>query len=788
MKVKLVLTLLTTAFVLSIPIMAMEIPNQPSRNTKVSTEQMNSEDVNECYQLLLNDVNLKNNANAEKIISIIRRIKKRSPNYASESFTKLVDIFRRKVKRSNDLDLNLQLNILSELEKIPPSEVTSELMSPKRGTPPQSRGKVSQIKIEKKTPSCPQSYNTQELKFLAQGESVGNENILYSANMDNQNKIKELLPVFWKQSWQISLDKDKMENEKGNNCHYQAIAGWPSSDTHPGFTVRYNKIVREYPYKPESSSSETSDEDLSKFSSEYPQKSPLFQDKITKNIDQPAIDIMEKPRDTVEQKTPPKPVLEKQHPTIDVPLSVKSPQDQGDAGKDIKVSVKDIVETKKNVIGNIKKFEAPLENFEDYFKKIIQYSIDSALVADLKDPYIYSYSDSIYLERTSDSIEDVPQKLVSLSPSLLIFFEKMGNSEYSYLEILFLNNLGSVAEEICANIRESNIKLPKEYEILCKINHGESLEVDANAYSSDFINLAYKVANNVKNVEMVKKLYPLTGVAEKEEALKKSHPEIYKNYIHEPYWSYNLLQLKEYGDRIINKISPYFVNEDAVLEKDKSTFVISNDEEVRVRKVPFGYVLTNIYLKKCLADKNDASRAVPRIFIVPKGKDIIPKGKDIKFQFKMPYTKDGYYRDEKRLETENTGKNALEVLSNDFIVYQEHIPGSGKRGDRRFMDLGHRDFNAVQIIDSEKDHKAYLVDTKEQKNFFAPVFAPNFLSQKELPQEYTYFCDFPYQDYGIQDEETYRKWKQRNRKVVYDAKTLNFEPRIIYVDVNVHID
>lgn len=116
-----------------------------------------------------------------------------------------------------------------------------------------------------------------------------------------------------------------------------------------------------------------------------------------------------------------------------------------------------------------------------------------------------------------------------------------------------------------------------------------------------------------------------------------------------------------------------------------------------------------------MVDENDQTRAVPRIFLVP-------KKANVKFTFKMPYAQDADMMDLKKLKYGDSGDNPLQIYSEDFIVFQEFIPGSGHIGDQSFMKLGHRDRNAVQIIKSIKDGKEYLIDTKEMKNFFSSIF------------------------------------------------------------------
>lgn len=423
-------------------------------------------------------------------------------------------------------------------------------------------------------------------------------------------------------------------------------------------------------------------------------------------------------------------------------------------------------------------------DFEDYFNKVIGYGVDS-----------FGGEESIIfcgIEDTkktkAQNKELILQNLIELAPSLSHFYRKMENSDSTYLEILFRENLGWMAKEICVKINETKEQLPEKYEVLLKISQGDNLENDFHIYSTDFINLAYKVANNAKNINMVNKLFLHSDVKEKAENLKISNPLIYLNYIHEPYWSYNLIQLHEYGGRIIEKIKPYFVNKDRVKTKEtgryfcdfmeewvvrEETYVCSDKESITVREVPFGYVLPNLYLKERVDMENDKFRAVTRIFVVP-------KNDSVKFTFRMPYT-NHLCKGKNVFDCINTGNNAMQVLSEDFVVYQEWIDGSGYRGNREFESWGHRDFDKVQIIKSNKDKKSYLVDTKEKKNFFAPCFSP-----------FCYDYDYTLLEYhikaGITDNDTYSSWKKASQAVVYDAKNLHFDPRVIFVDVTVQLE
>jgi hypothetical protein len=192
-------------------------------------------------------------------------------------------------------------------------------------------------------------------------------------------------------------------------------------------------------------------------------------------------------------------------------------------------------------------------------------------------------------------------------------------------------------------------------------------------------------------------------------------------------------------------------------------------ELIKTRKVDFGYVLPNLYLKERLANDNDTKRSVARIFLKP-------KSETVKFKFKMPYAPPFFALSEKELCHGDGSENPLEVMTQDFDVYQEWIEGSDQPGNKIFGDLGHRDNGPVQIIRSNKDEKQYLVDTKEKKNFFAPHFSPY--------NDYFLYTSLNEQ-FGINDNEDYETWKKTCRTHIYDVKSLHFDPRVIYVEVNV---
>lgn len=229
-------------------------------------------------------------------------------------------------------------------------------------------------------------------------------------------------------------------------------------------------------------------------------------------------------------------------------------------------------------------------------------------------------------------------------------------------------------------------------------------------------------------------------------------------YIHEPYWRYNPEQLREYGKRIIQKISTCFVDPVAIQQDParKSYSVLHEGKPVIVRRVTeFGRVLPLMYLQEVLSHQKSADLAVPKLFIVR------DPSKPISFKFHMPYLKEGQSR-----MAIDCANNSLQVDSDSFEIYQEYIEGSGSVGDRSFSPYGHSDFNAKQVLNSDGDGKKYLIDTKESKNFFSPATNPiagsifaywHVKSGRPLPQ----------------DEASFRSWQLKQQEIMLLEKGFN---------------
>lgn len=413
------------------------------------------------------------------------------------------------------------------------------------------------------------------------------------------------------------------------------------------------------------------------------------------------------------------------------------------------------------------------DDFDDYFFSILDYTVDSRMnygfvtnIFDFKLPkapnpktnYPKTLAQKIASKsQTTDDIELVTQKIINFcdTPN---FIEQIDSKDlFIILDNLFYNNLSTIAERIYNEIkREEKIDFPPKYDLLLKICKGENIDLTDYSESKDFLQLAYRVANDSGNIPMVEKLYTISGAEEKSKQLKKGNPETYSpqtNYIHEPYWSYNLVQLQEYGHRIIEKIKPYFIDESSIEPKNNKVGnrllfeVTSGKDKILTRKVFFGYVLPNLHLKDKLKDSKDYG--VARLFVVP-------KEKIIKFTFKMPY----YSHTDNRVTT-SVNSNPLEVLSESFDIYQEVIEGEGLIGDKDFQSYGHRDFNGYQVI-QDKGGKKYLTDTKEQKNFFLPFWDPT-------------KANFTGNDI-------------KQQGIVKEVKSLNFDPRVKLININVNLE
>jgi len=266
---------------------------------------------------------------------------------------------------------------------------------------------------------------------------------------------------------------------------------------------------------------------------------------------------------------------------------------------------------------------------------------------------------------------------------------------------------------------------------------------------------AYVKANAELDFESVATLFDKAEIGKKQTLSEDELPSSELTYIHEPYWRYNIIQLRDYGKRIIKKISPYFVDAADVDEKNRTVF--HSGETVKVRKVSeFGRALPLIYLREILERTNAKGLSVPRIFIVP------TKSKKVSFTFHMPYL-----REEHQNMFLDVANNILQVESDSFEIYQEYIEGNGFVGDKSFSPYGHCDFNAKQIVRSTIDGKKYLIDTKESKNFFTPQLNP-------IQGSFFSYWHLKIGRYLPQDERAFEQWKKKQQHLMLREKALHY--------------
>lgn len=411
------------------------------------------------------------------------------------------------------------------------------------------------------------------------------------------------------------------------------------------------------------------------------------------------------------------------------------------------------------------------QDFQKIIKYLCGYKIDYILNNSIS---VIKYINLRYplLEKDSTDIANILIK--KQNEETTDNFNAIGEMGYDPIELLFLNDQSEIAIKIISNIDKNFLK--KEWLILKLIVEGRT-DINTEELDKKFLLTLYKVANNSNNMEMVKKLHDISGAHEMQNRLKVGNPIIFSdeaNYIYKPFWSFNIFQLQAYASEMIEEMKPLFISENEIKKSDEA-FYIKNKEGQRkyVRKVPFGYVFPNIFLKHQLLELNDPHRAVPEIFIVRRD----PKKTTANFIFKLPASSTGeqaglFYID----GINDVGSNVLSVDSNDFVIYQEYVEGDGHPKDQEFASLGHADFNAVQIIKSGK--KSYLVDTKRQKNFFDPMFFPT--ADKEFCDIFT---DLPFckKGYGNNFD------KKHAQKIVMTSKSINFDLRKKFFSVTLEL-
>jgi len=220
--------------------------------------------------------------------------------------------------------------------------------------------------------------------------------------------------------------------------------------------------------------------------------------------------------------------------------------------------------------------------------------------------------------------------------------------------------------------------------------------------------------------------------------------------IHEPYWEENEKSLEIYAKRLLKTISSHLIEENQIDRPNKQ--ILYGNERVSVRKIgEFGRVLPNIFLEHVLVSTDNNSKAVPRIFLY------IKEGTSISFEFLLPHHN-------MRCDS---GHNCIQVKSDSFEIFQEYIDGDGDVGDKSFFPFGHADFNARQIITSKRDGKKYLIDTKEEKNFFLPQLSP-------YKESFSSYWLFKIGRRVPQNEVSFHLWQLEQRKLMIRNAKKNF--------------
>lgn len=322
--------------------------------------------------------------------------------------------------------------------------------------------------------------------------------------------------------------------------------------------------------------------------------------------------------------------------------------------------------------------------------------------------------------------------------------------------------------EVFSSEQQHDLK-DKSSELFTNVRNQNGLEGQEDL--GDLLGDQYCAANLDNDFDKVRRLFVPSGRKQKQEELRHlSSKTLYSeemSYIHEPFWSYNIDQLRDYGKRLIARISPCFIDESAV-NTEKGEITVSPDNVIKYRKIhEFGRVLPLLFVKNQLEKENSKSKAVPRLFIVPK------HDKDITFDFFMPFLKSGH-----RHMTISSASNPLRVESDDFDIYQEYIEGEGIVGDHSFIDYGHTDLNAKQIITSKHNGKKYLIDTKESKNFFIPPLNP-------FPDSFSSYWKMKVGRLLPQDKMNFQKWQKQEQRKMLQAKALHYPLERERITVNV---
>jgi len=297
------------------------------------------------------------------------------------------------------------------------------------------------------------------------------------------------------------------------------------------------------------------------------------------------------------------------------------------------------------------------------------------------------------------------------------------------------------------------------------IYHGKT--VDLVPEEMGMHKLFYRIANQAQNENMVQKLENESPtIKQAREMIKtflKKNTDLSaedRNFVFEPFWSYNAIEFREYADKIYKQLSAHFIRPDQLKEMDGIPYLTLEDGEIirLFRKDDHvGRVLGRDYLAEKLSTSyKDSNLAVPRKFILPKeGQSTI--------KFTLPYQKGS---NDLYVDPGTRTDNPMSIDMEGSQIYAEYIPDSeqgavdanSKAIRAGAATMGLTDWGGKNAIISKNDGKIYLIDTDTDKNFIPSYFKP--------------------------DDSSFTK----NLKNITVMKSMKFDPRVKTISVTVRKD
>ncbi|MEN8236654.1 MAG: hypothetical protein ABFQ95_03820 [Pseudomonadota bacterium] len=270
-------------------------------------------------------------------------------------------------------------------------------------------------------------------------------------------------------------------------------------------------------------------------------------------------------------------------------------------------------------------------------------------------------------------------------------------------------------------------ELPPKTNMALNIYKGLEPMIQENDYSKQFMELLYRIANQVQNYAMVDQLYALLGMQERFEHLKTNQKlqdilSSASNYFYPPLWSYNICQLRDYAREVAKQMIDHLIQPEMLVHKEDKYYnlTLPSGETLTVLKKSnqvISRILGRNYLEQEIKKRNFKNLAVPRKFL------LAPTHIDqINVRFKLPCSKS------------NGGENPIGIEFEGFELYAEFIEEDKLKteelGQQVWPDvgsMGFRDFGAVgaNLFVSKRDGKTYIIDTEGKKNFFSSYFFPN---------------------------------------------------------------